>query len=240
MIRLNLLPDIKQEFLRAKRSEKRVIGIAILAMMIAVGLVIVVAIFVYGAQELHKNLLTEDIKKNGQKLKDVKDVDKYVTIQNQLTNLATMHDKKNITSRVFDVIPKLNPKQPNSMKIVNLRVDTAAMQMTITGETATYTGLQTFRDTLTNAKLSYRESKDAEAPTETQLFSDVVIESQGLGSREDSGEQFISFEIRTTYDPSLFARSIVDLNIIVPFKETTQSKLDTPDVFSGATTGGTN
>ena len=44
MIEINLVPDIKQEFLKTQRQRNRVISYSILAGIIAVGVVIITAV----------------------------------------------------------------------------------------------------------------------------------------------------------------------------------------------------
>ena len=239
MIKLNLLPEIKREYLRAKQVERRVVGIAILSMVVAGGLVVVGTLWVYGAQEVYKKLLTDEITKNLTTLKSTKDIDKYVTIQNQLASLDGLHDKKTITSRLFDIVPRLNPKAPNSVKLTSINVDTIGTTIVFEGETTSFTGLQTFRDTLENAKFSYRQDAEDKL-TEDKLFSGTVINSQSLATRQETNQTYVSFKVTATYNPTIFGANLKDFSVIVPTKETTQSKQDTPDVFSGNPTGEDN
>lgn len=234
MIKLNLLPDIKREYLRTRRLEARVISIAIAAIVIAVGLVVAVGLYVYAAQTVHKKLLTDKIAENNKTLKSIKDIDKYVTIQSQLASLDTLHDKKSMYSRLFEILPKLNPKQPNSVTITGINLDASTSTITLEGNTSTFTGLETFRDTLNNAELSYVPSgSDNSDRTKEKLFSQVTVENQTLATVGNSPIPSVSFKITALYAPATFARSSGVVDVTVPEKETTQSKQDTPDVFGG-------
>ncbi|MEO5499202.1 MAG: hypothetical protein ABIR46_01750 [Candidatus Saccharimonadales bacterium] len=230
MITLNMLPDVKREFIRTRRLQTKVIALAILASAVALGLVALLALWVYGAQALQKNNLTQSINKNLADLKSVKDIDKYITIQNQLNNIASLHESKGIYSRLFDILPKLNPVAPNSVKINTLEVDGVNKTATFEGQTTTFTALQTFRDTLQNAKLSYRLLDTTENAEPEALFSSVKIEAQGIGKTQE-GQVIVSFKILTTYNELVFERAVTINDVLVPNKETTQSTIDAPNVF---------
>jgi hypothetical protein len=233
MIRLNMLPDVKREYLRTRRLEAKVITGALLFSAVAVGLVIVLALWVYGAQTLHKNALTGTIKKNVAELQGVKDIDKYVTIQNQLANIDSLHEKKMIYSRLFAVLPKLNPQAPNTVRIGGLIIDSTTNTMMFEGETSSFTALETFRDTLKNAKLIYGTT-GSEGTTTSPLFSTVTIDTQSIG-KDAEAQTVVSFKLTTAYDPAWFVRSTSTVDVSVPTKETTQSKVDAPDVFGEST-----
>lgn len=236
MIQINLLPDIKIQYQKTRRTQAKVISGAILACIIAIGAVVLVALWVYGVQNIQKAQLKKTIDTRYNELRSIKDIDKYVTVQNQLTKISGLHANKMILSRFLDVVAKLNPKAPNNVRLSMLSVDTTTTTFTMDGETDTYTGLETFRDTLRNAKLSYAvtdtEGKAGE-PIVGSLFTpeSVTIISQGLGKKAD-GSAVVSFKISVQYDPKVFARDSTNIVVSVPTKDTTQSKQDTPDVFS--------
>lgn len=232
MIRLNLLPDIKREYIRARRIEARVITLATLASIGAVAGIVALGLWVYGAQTLQKNLLNSSIEKRMSELKSKKDINKYVTVQNQLTHIDSLHGNKVIISRVFDVLSKLNPKAPNNITISDLTVDTTNTIMSFEGQVGTYTALETFRDTLKNAELQYQVEGESGSNTE-KLFSDVLIVSQAIGKDQATQKDYVSFKISAKYSTRVFAVNVNSFQVIVPNIETTQSKQDAPDVFGG-------
>lgn len=233
MIRLNMLPDVKREYLRARQLESKVIAIALLLSAGAIAAIVLLSLYTYGAQTLQKSALDSRISKNMKELTSFKDIDKYVTIQNQLANIDTLHSKKSLFSRIFTVLPKLNPKAPHNVKITNLKLDSAASTMIFQGETSSFTGLETFRDTLKNASLVY-SSGSGQATSTTKLFSTVSVDTRSLGKSAD-GATVVSFSITTSYASQLFAVDTKTVDVSVPNKETTQSKTDAPDVFGEST-----
>jgi hypothetical protein len=238
MIQLNLLPDIKLQYQKARRTQAKVIGVAVLASIISVGAVVLVALWVYGVQGIQRAHYAGSIKKNYQELSNIKDINKYVTVQNQLTTISGLHANKVILSRVFDVMGRLNPNAPNNVRISTLNVDVAATTFIMEGETASYTGLETFRDTLKNATVQYSAlGSDGKtvtgAPVQEPLFTpgSVLILTEGQGKATD-GSPLVAFKIQVQYNPKIFARDTTNMLISVPTKDTTASKEDTPSVFS--------
>lgn len=235
MIQLNLLPEIKREYLRARRMQARVISLAILASIIAGGLVALMVFYVYAVQGIYSATLSGSIKEKADKLAAVKDIDKYATVQNQLASLSELHNKKIAVARLFDIMTQLNPQAPNNVRISALDFDHATTTITMDGTTDTFTGLETFRDTLKNAELTYMTAGTAEAVKEP-LFTpgSVTIVSQGLGQVADGGKKVVSFKFSMLYNPKTFARDANSVSVLVPQKDTTQSRQDTPGVFDGS------
>jgi len=224
MIHLNLLPDVKREFLRTERMRVKVIGAAFVFSLVAIGITVVVALWVYGAQALQQKLLTDSIKENDQKLRSIKDIDKYVTIQRQLSAITALHDGKNLYSRLFDYLPALN----SGVKLSGVTLTDVDHTLAIEGSTADYRTLTVFRDTLLGASVTYKDASGKEQ--KTPLFQSVVIESNGLGAAE-SGQALVSFKIIAAYPVEVFRSSVSSPVISVPKKDTTPSTVGTPTVF---------
>lgn len=227
MIRLNLIPDVKLEYLRIKRTHKRVMGIASIVTLGAIGLVVLLAVWVYGGQTLHKNYLTSEIQKNEKKLKAIPDIDKYLTLQNQLANLTALHEKKSDFSRLLQYLPILTPAAPHDVKFNQIEITSEAElgnTLTFEGETKDYTGLSTFRDTLSNAQLKGEDN------AEEKLFESVVVATSSITKSATSGP-VVSFRIETVYNPNAFVASFKNPTVTVPSKNTTQSAQASPDVF---------
>lgn len=234
MIRLNLLPDVKLEYLKTKRVHARVIGIASIVTIAAAGLVVLLAVWVYGGQTLHKSILTGQIEKNHDKLKSVPDIDKYLTIQNQLKYLTALHDGKSDFSRLLQFIPVLTPTAPHDVKFSNVEITGDAdlgNTLVFQGEAKDYTGLSTFRDTLINAKLAAQDG------VEEKLFESVVVASSSI-DQSSSGGSVVTFRVETVYNPNAFLSSVKNPKVIVPSITTTQSATASPNVFSQSSVGG--
>ena len=236
MIELNLLPDVKKEYLKAQSFRAKTISLSILATIVAVGATAVLAAYVYGGQKLVSTLQKNDIEAKTKELKGKKDIDKYLTIQSQLKDISGLHDQKNMTSRVLSVLPKLNPPAPNNVKLANASFTVIDGSLSLQGSVKDFSALTTFRDTLTNAKLTY--TKDGQNLSEP-LFSEVAITQSGYGKNDETGSS-VGFSIITKFNPNLIAASSKNVSVSVPNIETTQSVVASPALFvenSGASNG---
>lgn len=236
MIKLNLLPDVKIEYLKTKRTQAQVISIATIVSIAMIALVVVLALWVYGGQTLQKDYLTGQIQKNAAELKSVPDVDKYLTIQNQLAHITALHDNKSDFSRLMTYLPSLNPVQPNNVTITTVELSSTedgVRILSLQGEGKDYTALSTFRDTLVNAVLKYSDEEDK--VVEERLFEAVTVVSSGL-EKSSKGGSVVVFKIDTTYNPNAFLSSVKDPSVSVPTKTTTQSAQASPNVFGKSST----
>lgn len=104
MIQFNLLPDVKMKYVKAKRTKKLIISTSLLVSVASVFIVAVLFGVVQIGQKKHISDLTADIKTETKKIQSVENLDELLTVQNQLTLLTELHQKKPQTSRLFDYI----------------------------------------------------------------------------------------------------------------------------------------
>jgi type II secretory pathway component PulL len=214
MIGLNLLPDVKKEYLKAQRSRNMVVGVSIITILAALALTALLAVFVYGGQALSIRNISDQIKDNQAVLQNKPDIDKYLTVQNQLSALETLHSQKAIYSRVFDYLQKLNPAAPDSMTVTAISVDKATSVISMQGTTADFRSLDVVKSTLENAKLVYRQN---DADHDKPLFTTVTLVNASLASQ--AGQQqssSVSFDFQLAFSPEAFDPTASNLDVIVP------------------------
>lgn len=225
MIQLNLLPDIKKEFIRAQRARNTVISMSILIILVAIGVSVLAALYVYAGQNIQIALANNDIASQSKQLKGINQLDKYLTIQNQLSALPSLHNSKTIYSRLFDYLPILNPSAPNSMTLQSLQVDAAQKTVLFTGNAPTFEALNVFKDTLQNAEIQYQPTNSNQT-TKTKLFSKAVVEAATLG--RTNNQLLVNFSVRGTYNAEVFAGTTTNAQLNIPNIQTTQSVLQSP------------
>lgn len=227
MIQLNLLPDIKREFIRAQKIRNKVISLAILLMVGVVGGLVVLLLFVSGAQRFHQKLLDDQIGTKSRELSSQQDLDKYLTIQNQLDALPQLHSEKGSYSRLFDYLVRLNPAPPDNVRISKLTMDATGKTLLLEGFATNYRSLNIFQKTLENADLVYREN-DQEA--REKLFVAVNLGQVGLGDQQtgDSTQKVASFTAVLTFADKAFASDLQSPDIRVPDIPITNSVVGTP------------
>jgi hypothetical protein len=231
MISLNLLPDVKKEFLKSQRARSKVITFAIISTIAVVAGTVVLVLYVYAGQALLLASQTNDIQAKSKTLKNVKDINKYLTVQNQLAELTSLHDNKTVMSRLMSFLPQLNPAAPHEIKLASLDVDTVSQTVTFKGTTDTYDSLTTFKDTLSNARVSYSLSDGGQQSTKN-LFTSVQIKTGVYAADQSTGARVV-FEVEAVYEPDVFlfktsSASLQQVNI-----DTTQSTVNAPNIFSG-------
>lgn len=226
MIEINLVPDVKQELLRAQRVRNGVITLSIGAGVVAIGCVVLLAIWVFGVQAVRSYATDQSIKDQSKRLAAVEDVNNTLTIQNQLSKLQQMHDDKKVDSRIFDLLQTINPSAPNDVRVTNLKIDSTEGTVTIQAQAANgYTALEVFKKTL--AATTVKFTKDGSDQT-VALATDMTDSDRSYGE-DTNGTKVLRFTLGFTYPSELFAHTAANVAIQAPTKtNVTDSYLGVP------------
>jgi Tfp pilus assembly protein PilN len=235
MIEINLVPDVKQELLNAQRVRTSVISLSIIVGLATVGIVVVLAIWVFVVQAARGALADGAIKEESAKLAEIEDISNTLTIQNQLSKLSSMHDSKNIDSRVFDILTTINPAAPNNVSITNLSLDSATKTIRIEAQASGYPALEVFKKTIEATKFQF--TKDGQKQT-VPLASQIDDSSDRSYGEDASGAQVLRFSLSFMYPDELFSRQSADAVIVAPTRSNvTDSFLGVPtSLFSAKAT----
>lgn len=216
MIEINLIPDVKQELLKARRVRSTVISGAVVLGIAAVALVVLLALYVFGAQTLRNKLVDDSIKSENAKLAKVEDLSNMLTVQNQLSKLSQMHGDKMISSRMFDVLSAIVPPEPNSVAISRLALDSEENTITIEAQAANgYPALETFKKTVEATKIVYSAEDQTDKTTSVLLASDVIEGERSYGD-DETGRKVLRFTLTFTYAQELFDRASENTLIVGP------------------------
>jgi len=220
MIQFNLLPDIKIQYLKAKRQKRLVVVTSVLASAAALTVFILLLSTVFILQKKNLSDLDKDIKSNSSKLQSVKDLNKILTVQNQLKALPGLHDNKVVASRLLDYLTQVTPSDASISK---LTVDYSDNSMVISGTAGVASIVNTYADTLKFTK--YQLKSDS---SQKNAFSDVVLRSFTRDTKS------ATYEIALTFDPAIFSNND-DVTLVVPNIISTRSEVDKPtDLFQKA------
>lgn len=214
MIQFNLLPKIKLDYVKAKRNKRMTIVVSVLASAAALGILVLLFMIVQVFQKQHSNNLTQDIKSETSKLRGISDLDKILTIQNQLNSLTALHDKKPVASRLTTYVKQFTPA---NVTIASITVDLELYTITMSGSADTIATVNKFVDTL---KFTNYQTADKTAPA----FSSVVL--AGFGKGED---KVTTYQINFSYDPIIFSNGAEVKLVIPPGKITTRSQTEKPE-----------
>lgn len=237
MIQFNLLPDIKLEYMRAQRTKRVVMLISIAVTSAAFLLFVLLFVNVKIVQKGHIKNLSNDIRKSSSDLKGTSDINKVLTIQNQLNSLPGIHDQKTNTTRLLGESGKLTNGNrvagfieqitPANVSISSLEVDFVEHKMIIVGSAVALVDVNRYVDTL-----KFTDYKNEEDVKE-KAFSEVVL------------TDFSSTDKGTTYSVSFrYADVLFDntkkISLEVPNLISTRSEQEKPKLlFTPNENGGT-
>lgn len=217
MIQFNLLPDIKVEYIKARRSKRMVLlvsaGVTAFSLTAFVGLFVIVNVL----QTKHINDLNNDVKKYTAELEAIPDIDKILTVQNQLTSLTSLHDQKPLTSRLVDNLGQLTPAQAT---ISDVKLDFSDTSLSLTGNADALSTVNKYIDTLKFTTYTTDSSTDTK-----NAFSNVVLSGFSTTTKG------VSYQVVLKFDPVIFDGTKV-VKLVVPKIISTRSETEKPsDLF---------
>lgn len=208
MISLNLLPDVKKDLLRVRRERNLVVSISVVVVGASIGVLLLLS-GTLGVLIGAKALMENSIKNDEQTIKQAqkkKQLDKYITIQNQLKQIGKLKSDQQVYSRLMDYLTQLNPAAPNNVQISSAKIEAPAgsssdtsssssssasadgITMTIEGKTTNFSALDVYKNTLSKAQLSYEvEEEDTSSDSESSANSDGTY-SKETSSDSDSSD----------------------------------------------------
>jgi Tfp pilus assembly protein PilN len=190
MIQFNLLPDVKQEYIKAEAMKRLVISVSFIASAASVSVLLLALFSVYIVQKKSINDLNNDIKTNSATLQNTSNISDILTVQSQLNSLSSLHQQKPVASRLFTYLSQLTPKRAT---ISDLRIDYSLNTLTINGNAPSLDVVNTFVDGL---KFTTYTTKDVS--TSQNAFSTVVLASFSRSAKS------ATYSITLDFDPAIF------------------------------------
>ena len=210
MIQFNLLPDVKLEYIRARKLKRTLIGVSVLFAGVMLVTAVLLFLGVNVAQKKHLNDLGKDVSITTKQIQATPDLDRIITVQNQLTSLPGLYDQRPAAKRLFGYLGQVTP---SNVTISSVSVDFTASVLTLKGASKNFLGINTFVDTLKFTKFNVADGTG----TDALAFSKVVLTSFGTS---DAGS---SYDISLSFDPALFD-NLKEVKLIVPQTITTRSQ----------------
>lgn len=228
MIQFNLLPDVKLEYVKARTRKRMLIGTSVIVAAVFFGLFLMLLLFVKVNQAKYMSDLSKDINSNVKKLQSKKDLDKVLTIQNQLSSLPALHDQKVVSSRLTDYLVQLVPSQAT---VSSITVDFSTNKIELQGNADSLGTVNKFVDTL-----KFTDYKTADGSDKSgKAFSNVVLESFSVDKKSKAGTAgSASFTLSFNYDPVIFSNIKAErdgekpVSLSVPSIISTRSETEKP------------
>lgn len=201
MIEINLLPNVKRELLKTRAMRNRVISISFLVGGASIAAVVVLAL-ILGSQIAAEAVQNGVIKDRNDKLMAVEDLNKVVTIQNQLTKINEQHSGKKLNSRIFDVVTAVNPVAPNNVSFSDIKVNPESKTITLEGSAVNgYSALETLKKTILNTKV---QTTDGDKSSEVSLTKEIKDGDTSFGENSE-GKKVLQFSFSFEYAEELLA-----------------------------------
>ena len=220
MIQFNLLPDVKIKYIKSQRTKRKVI---LASLVVSGASLLVVALLFISVQVVQKKRLddiSKDIVTQTNQLKNVPDLDKILTIQNQLSALPALHDGKPLSSRLLDYLTQVTPA---AASVSSISADFSINKISITGNADSSATVNKYADTLKFA--TYTSSKqEAGKP-----FSEVVTSISAASGAADPTRQ-TSFTLSFNFDPILF-NNTESPTLTIPKITSTRSETEKPSAI---------
>lgn len=215
MIQFNLLPAIKMEYIKARRTKRLVMGVSTILAAGSISVLLILFVVVNVWQKARIKSLNNSIKTNSQKLAAVPDLDKILTIQNQLGSLTGLHDESPLATRLFTFLSQVTPA---NVSIGKLDINFEEHTMTINGGTDALSTVNKFIDTL---KFTTYTNDSIPASSSAKAFNSVVLTNFG------KTEKSASYAISLNFESAIFDNAS-DTKLVVPKLITSRSETEKP------------
>lgn len=222
MISLNLLPDVKKDLLKVRRERNLVMMVSIVAVigsLAVLGLLFLWMGALTGLKMLDENKIN-DAKAKIETAKEDEQLDKYLTIQNQLAQIDGLKGGQLIHSRLMDFLVQLNPAEPNNVFLRSVRLtadgegESADLSVEIEGTTGNFASLDVYKNTLISAKLIYEDKPEDEVESTSTSESDESSSDAESSNNEGASSSSESTAVAEAASEMLFNEvSVVDSNL---------------------------
>lgn len=221
MIQFNLLPAVKINYLKTKRLKRTIFLSATL--LIAVCVIVTGAFYsvVMVAQQKQLSSLDKKIKTVASDIQSTKDINKVLTIQNQLSAIDKLHVDKPEIMRLFTYITQITTK---AVSVQSFSVDFATFKIEVQGQAPSVEEMNKYVDTLKFTTID--GASEASGSKNKNAFTQVVLSSYSLN---DKGA---GFSVSFNYNPDIFNSAETSLKLSVPKITSTRSETERPtDLF---------
>lgn len=223
MVQFNLLPDIKLEYIKARRMKRLVVGASFIIAGLALAIFILLFLGVNVVQKRHLSNLDKDIASNIATLEATPDINKVLTIQNQLNSLTALHTQKPASSRFVKYLMQVTPKDAS---ISQADVDFTTTTITMSGSADSLKTVNKFADTLKFTTFTTSDNQTAQP-----AFTQVVLAGFGVG------QEAATYQFSMKFNPEIF-NNTKTVELKIPDLISTRSETEKPqDLFQNLPEG---
>ena len=145
-LEINLVPDIKNEMIKTLKLRNLILYLCIIVASASVAIVFLFGVIV-GGQQIAINNKKKLLETFSSKLNSYSDLNEFLTIKDQVDNIASITSNKKVASRTFDILLAMIPtNSPDSIEISELKIDLSKDDPTFTLEAQANAGQAPFID----------------------------------------------------------------------------------------------
>ena len=119
---INLVPEVKDEMIKALKIRNYIMFASIVVAAASVGVTVIFGL-IMGGQQLARDGKNDEIKNLSGKLSSYKELNKTLTIKNQVENISTLTSNKRVFTRTFNLLSAILPTGADTIKISELNVN---------------------------------------------------------------------------------------------------------------------
>ncbi len=209
MIEINLVPDVKQELIKAQRTRTTVVTFSIFAGLGALALVVLLLFYIFAIQTVRTIVADKAITDDSKTLSEFEDLPKMLTLQNQLKQISIQNESRRVDSRIFDMLQAVIPPAPHEIKISSIELEADTDKITIMGETPNYDSVEIFKKTIEGADVVFAGKDSTE---ETEALAQEISISDISYSEDSTGGKVVRFTITLKYPKALLAASTENIS----------------------------
>lgn len=142
---INLVPDIKNEMIKTLKFRNLVFFLCIVVAAASAGITAILGV-IAGGQQLAIDSKQHTVDNLSNKLNSYEDLSDFLTIKDQLGNISTLTENKQVVSRTFNILSAMIPTGADSIIISNLNVNLEEEQPTFTLEAQANAGAEPYID----------------------------------------------------------------------------------------------
>lgn len=184
---INLVPDIKDEMIKTLKLRNLIFFICIVVVASSLGAILIFG-SIAGGQQAVVDGKSGTINNLTDKIKSYNDLTDFLTIKDQLGNIAEISDNKKVLSRIFNILPAIIPANGDKIEISSLNIDLSTSSTTMSLEAQVdaltppyidYNVLDGFKKSMPYLRYDYGRYVDKEG---AEIPAYCMIESAADGS----------------------------------------------------------
>ena len=142
---INLVPDVKNEMIKALKLRNLIFFICII---VAIACVVIIIVFgsIVGGQQIAVNTKEATITKMSDKLNSYDGLSDFLTIRDQLGNLQNLSSNKKVLSRTFNILSALIPTGADTVTISEMTVNLGEVNPTFSFDAQANAGKEPYID----------------------------------------------------------------------------------------------